>query len=45
MAGNVDIKVNVTEGKNVMNKIIIGKSFTNEEWEQKEKEKWKEASK
>jgi len=45
MTEDIEIKTNLTEGKKITNKIIIGKSYTKEEWEQTEKEKWKEASK
>lgn len=42
MTVDIEIRATITEGKKITNKIIIGKSYTKEEWDEKEKQKWKE---
>lgn len=37
---DVKFKAIITEGKKVTRKIIVGKHYTDEEWDQKEKEAW-----
>lgn len=45
MVREVECKVTIGEGKKITKKIVIGKNYTDLEWEQKEKEKWEKANK